>query len=97
VSEPVSDPFAPLFARFREMVREVVREELRAIASGNGHSPALLKPEELAEKLNLPLSWIYERSRQGTMPTHRLGRYIRFDLQEVLQSQAYQKKVDIPS
>ena len=45
------------------------------------------KAEELAEKLKVPLSWVYEQSRQGGIPTHRVGRYIRFDLAEVLESQ----------
>jgi excisionase family DNA binding protein len=40
----------------------------------------------LAALLKVPLSWVYEQSRQGNIPTHRLGRYIRFDLQEVLAS-----------
>ncbi|MBI2361025.1 MAG: helix-turn-helix domain-containing protein, partial [Deltaproteobacteria bacterium] len=47
----------------------------------------LLTPEELAERLKVPLSWVYEQSRQGKIPTHRIGRYIRFDLCEVLESQ----------
>jgi excisionase family DNA binding protein len=72
-----------------DAIRQAVREELQALT--NGHRvQALLTPEELAEKLKLPLSWVYEQSRQGNIPTHRLGRYIRFDLQEVIRSQ--QKK-----
>ena len=47
----------------------------------------LLTPEDLADRLKVPLSWVYEQSRQGKIPTHRLGRYIRFDLAEVLTSQ----------
>ena len=35
----------------------------------------------------VPVSWVYEQSRQGNIPTYRLGRYIRFDLLEVIQSQ----------
>jgi excisionase family DNA binding protein len=48
---------------------------------------ALLTAEQLAVMLDVPLSWVYEQSRQGKIPTHHLGRYIRFDLQEVLASQ----------
>ena len=47
----------------------------------------LLTPEELAKKLRLPVSFVYEKSRQGKIPTHRIGKYIRFDFQEVLASQ----------
>ena len=44
----------------------------------------LLTPEELATALKVPLSWIYEQSRLGKLPTIRIGKYIRFDLDTVL-------------
>ncbi len=70
-----------------ETIRRAVRQELQA-ANQNGHGESkLLTPEELADRLNVPLSWVYEQSRQGNIPTHRIGRYIRFDLHEVLASQ----------
>ena len=72
---------------FLEAIRHVVREEVNEALSQNGHEKELLTPEDLAERLKVPLSWVYEQSRQGNLPTHRLGRYIRFDLQEVLASQ----------
>jgi len=54
----------------------------------NGHREIeLLTPEEIADRLKVPLSWVYEQSRQGNIPTHRMGRYIRFDLREVIDSQ----------
>ena len=68
------------FDPFFDKIREIVRQELAA--QRNGHE--LLTPEKLAEALKVPLSWVYEASRQGNIPTHRLGRYIRFDLAEVL-------------
>ena|SRR5437773_10060073 len=48
---------------------------------------ALLSPEELSQALGVPISWVYEKSRLGKLPTHRIGRYPRFDLEEVIQSQ----------
>ena len=71
-----------------EQIRAVVREEIAARAA-NG-SRELLEPEELASRLKVPVSWVYEQSRQGNIPTHRIGRYIRFDLAEVLESQKKQ-------
>jgi excisionase family DNA binding protein len=88
MSEPVKNPFEPFF----DEVRRIVREEIAA-AARNG-SKELLEPEELAERLKLPVSWVYEQSRQGNIPTHRLGRYIRFDLREVLESQKKTKGAD---
>jgi excisionase family DNA binding protein len=82
MSEPVSNPFDPFF----EKIREIVREEIRAAGNGNGHGAELFTPEELAERMKLPVSWVYEQSRQGNIPTHRIGRYLRFSLTEVLES-----------
>jgi len=69
------------FDPFFDKIREIVRQEL---AAQNVFFDELLTPEKLAEALKVPLSWVYEASRQGNIPTHRLGRYIRFDLAEVL-------------
>ena len=67
-------------------LKDLIREGVQAAMNGNA-SDRLLTPEGLAEHLKVPVSWVYEQSRQGNIPTHRLGRYIRFDLQEVLASQ----------
>jgi hypothetical protein len=90
MSEPLSSPFEPFF----EKIREVVREEIKAALNGNGNGAELFTPEKLAEKMKLPVSWVYEQSRQGNIPTHRIGRYLRFSLAEVLESQ---KKKGDPS
>ena len=73
-----------LAAILKPIVAEAVRE---ALALNGSERKPLLLPEELAERLKVPLSWVYEQSRQGNIPTHRIGRYIRFDLAEVLESQ----------
>jgi hypothetical protein len=44
----------------------------------------LVTSKELAEKWNLPLSWIKDRCRvreADPIPCFRLGRYVRFDLE----------------
>jgi excisionase family DNA binding protein len=66
-----------------DAIRQAVKEAIRE-ANGNGHAAELLTPKDLADRLKVPLSWVYQQSRQGHIPTHRLGRYVRFDLQEVL-------------
>jgi excisionase family DNA binding protein len=86
----IPNPFELLI----EQIRAVVREEIATAINGNGHCPTLLKPEELATKLNIPVSWIYEQSRQGNIPTHRLGRFIRFDLEEVIRIQKSKASLD---
>jgi excisionase family DNA binding protein len=63
-----------------EAIRAIIREEIKQTEE------RLLDPEELAERLNVPLSWVYESSRQGRIPTVRIGRYVRFKLSDVLKS-----------
>ena len=46
----------------------------------------LLSVGELAEKLNVPVSWVYSRTREtgpGTIPRVRLGKYVRFEWEKV--------------
>lgn len=80
MSEPTKNPFDPFF----EEIRRIVREEIAALNAGKTPEE-LLTPEELARKLKLPVSWVYEQSRQGKIPTHRIGRYIRFDPRQILE------------
>jgi len=66
-------------------LREIVAD---TIASRGGHeSLTLIDADALAERLSVPVSWVYEQSRQNNIPTYRVGKYIRFDLNEVLESQ----------
>lgn len=46
----------------------------------------LLKPHELAHLLGVPVSFVYDRSRQNSsdpIPHFKLGKYVRFDLAQV--------------
>ena len=71
-----------LLTAIRDAVRDAIRE-----TGLEANQNELLEPEELALKLKVPISWVYEQSRQGNIPTHRIGRYIRFHLREVIESQ----------
>ena len=81
---PMSKGSDLLAAALQELLKET-RQELGK--DTNGRDITLLTPEELSERLKVPLTWIYEQSRLGKIPTHKLGRYIRFDLHEVLARQ----------
>ena len=61
-----------------EAIRAVVREELGRL------SGELLDVEGLASALKVPVSWVYEQSRTGKIPTVRVGKYVRFRLNDVL-------------
>lgn len=43
----------------------------------------LLTADEVAERLQLPKSWVYRSAREGRMPHVQLGRYIRFAEEDV--------------
>lgn len=48
----------------------------------------LLNIRELASLLNVPVSWIYDRTRKGSsvqIPHYKIGKYVRFDKDEVLK------------
>lgn len=49
----------------------------------------LLSVEDLAAYLHIPKSWIYEKARKGSstvpVPSIRVGKYLRFDLNSVLR------------
>ncbi len=87
MSEPTKHlaPENPLSA-LESWLRGLIRGEIQA-STQTGYATKLLTPEELADCLKVPVSWVYEQSHQKKIPTHRIGRYIRFNLQEVLTSQ----------
>jgi len=87
MGEPNNTP-SLLGEAFRSELEGIVKKAVKEAMSQNGHGESkLLKPEELAGCLRVPVSWVYEQSRLGVIPSHRLGKYIRFDLSEVLASQ----------
>jgi excisionase family DNA binding protein len=52
----------------------------------------LLTAGELAERLNLPESWVRTEERAGRLPGIRLGRYVRFKLNDIERALAEQKR-----
>jgi len=50
----------------------------------------LLTPSEAAQLLQVPVSWVYERTRQNAMPgLVRIGKYVRIrekDLEDFISS-----------
>ena len=60
----------------------------------NNESKKLVSPLELAEKLKVPVSWIYQRTRFGptAIPHIKFGKYLRFDPEEVIAFFARKEK-----
>ena len=59
--------------------------------AGRCVSGRLLEAAEVAELLAVPVSWVREQSRTGDIPHVRLGRYVRFDEQAVIDWLAEQR------
>jgi excisionase family DNA binding protein len=67
--------------------RDVEKVVTRVLDGLKGHffNPAsLLTPDELATYLNVPKSWLYDRTRDKTIPHVKIGKYVRFSLPDVL-------------
>jgi excisionase family DNA binding protein len=43
----------------------------------------LLGPKDVAERFGVPLTWVYAKAEAGKLPHYKMGKYIRFDPQEV--------------
>jgi excisionase family DNA binding protein len=52
-------------------------------ASAEAVSGRLVDAAEVAERLGVPKSWVLESARAGALPCVRLGRYVRFDGDDV--------------
>jgi excisionase family DNA binding protein len=46
-------------------------------------SDRLVDSKEVAAELSVPRTWVEAQARAGALPSVRLGRYRRFDLDEV--------------
>jgi excisionase family DNA binding protein len=58
----------------------------------------LITVGELAKRLSVPVSWIYSRTRLGqrSIPHIKLGKYVRFNLDEVVTYFKDCRQQDIP-
>jgi excisionase family DNA binding protein len=44
---------------------------------------SLVTAQEVADLLGVPVSWVYEQSRRGSIPTVTLGRYRRYRVEAI--------------
>lgn len=72
-----------LRGELKQIVAEAISEALAKMPEKIINTE-LLTVEQLAGRLQVPVSWVYEQSRHDKIPTRRVGRYIRFELREVL-------------
>lgn len=44
----------------------------------------LIGINEMAKKLNVPVSWLYSRTRTNEIPHYKVGKYVKFDPEKVM-------------
>ena len=67
--------------------KELQRLKALAAAKAAVEAGALLTAEQLAAMLQVDKATVYERVKKRTIPFYQAGRFVRFNLQEVLESQ----------
>ncbi|MBU4392536.1 MAG: helix-turn-helix domain-containing protein [Actinobacteria bacterium] len=58
------------------------------IEGGGTMQKALVTSEELAEVLNVIVDWVWRAARNQSIPYYKVGKYYRFDVDDVLGSMA---------
>ena len=44
----------------------------------------LIGINEMAKKLDVPVSWLYSRTRTNDIPHFKVGKYVKFDPEKVM-------------
>jgi len=70
-----------LFALHRGTLRYMSQK--RRNGSQNGQMRPMLKPEEAAERLNVSLRFIRRLCHERRVPYTRVGKFVRFDVDEL--------------
>ena len=89
---PASPPPAGRWARARNAAAQITRRAVHA------DSPpfALIDAKAASQMLGVPPTWLLAQAREGRIPHHRLGHYVRFnpdDLKEWLR----ETRIDAPA
>lgn len=67
----------------RKRLRNAPRGATARLPSSPPRDGGLLTAEQAAEVLSVPPSWLLAQAREGKVPHFRLGRYVRFDSEEL--------------
>jgi excisionase family DNA binding protein len=45
----------------------------------------LIGVNEMAKRLDVPISWLYSRTRTNDIPHFKVGKYVKFDAEKVME------------
>jgi len=51
----------------------------------NNNDVTFLGIRKMARKLDVPVSWLYARTRTNEIPHYKLGKYVKFRLPEIMK------------
>jgi excisionase family DNA binding protein len=54
----------------------------------------LISVQEMAKRLDVPISWLYARTRTNEVPHYKVGKYVRFNESEVWEWLKKQNEAD---
>jgi hypothetical protein len=74
--------------------REVFEQHLLSpsTATPRAPSPELVDADELQARTGIPASWWMAQARERRVPFRKLGRYVRFDVAEIMSCDAYKRR-----
>ena len=78
-----------------ELPREVFEEHLvrvDACPAPERLGAELVDAEQLEQRTGIPASWWMTQARERRVPFRKFGRYVRFDLAEVMACDAYKRR-----
>jgi hypothetical protein len=71
--------------------------EMMPAAAASAAAPAkLLSAEDMEAATGIPASWYSTQARERRIPFRKLGRYVRFDFDEVMASEPLQRRAIPP-
>ncbi|MES1195354.1 MAG: hypothetical protein ABUL58_00210 [Steroidobacter sp.] len=76
-----------------ELPRDVFERHLvkSAPAVTSIEPAALVDAQQLEQRTGIPASWWMTQARERRVPSKKIGRYVRFDVAQVLACDAYQR------
>jgi hypothetical protein len=76
-----------------ELPREVFDQHLLKPQTPVSTSPSeLLDADQLEEHTGIPAGWWMTQARERRLPFRKLGRYVRFELSEIMSCDAYRRR-----
>lgn len=93
MSEQVLIPLPGLgtLALPREVFEQHLLRESVAAAKSAPQSE-LVDADELQERTGIPASWWMTQARERRLPFRKMGRYVRFDVAEIMATDAFKRR-----